>query len=57
MRVYLSTLQFMNDHILIQGSEVKLQHSVYSLNNTGKKYIMKVSTKKKMVWRSKKISS
>jgi hypothetical protein len=44
-----STLLFMNDHILIQDNEDKLQCSVCNLHSTGEVHNVKVSTRETKV--------
>ena len=44
--LYLNTLLFADDQIIIQDSEDKLQKSVYILNQMSKDYNLKISTDK-----------
>jgi len=44
--IYLNTLLFADDQIIIQDSEDKLQKSVYILNQMSKDYNLKISTDK-----------
>jgi len=44
--LWLKTLLFTDDQVIIQDSEDKLQKSVYILNQTGKDYNLKISTVK-----------
>jgi len=44
--LYLNTLLFADDQVIIQDSEDKLQKSVYLLNQTSKDYNFKISTDK-----------
>jgi len=44
--VYLNTLLFADDQVIIQESEDKLQKSVYILNQMSKDYNLKISTEK-----------
>jgi hypothetical protein len=45
--IYLNTLLFADDQVVIQDSEDKLQKSVYLLNQKRKDYNLKISKKKK----------
>ena len=52
--LYLNTLLFADDQVIIQDSEDKLQKSVYTLNQMNKDYKLKISTdKKNMVFKGK----
>ena len=54
--LYLDTLRFADDQVVIQNSEDKLQKSVYILNQMSKDYNLKISTEKKtkiMVFKGK----
>ena len=44
--LYLNTLLFADDQVIIQDSEDKLQKSVYILNQMSKDYNLKISTDK-----------
>jgi len=44
--LYLNTLLFADDQVIIQDPEDKLQKSVYILNQTSKDYNFKISTDK-----------
>ena len=44
--VYLNTLLFADDQVIIQDSEGKLQKSVYILNQMSKDYNLKISVDK-----------
>jgi len=44
--LYLNTLLFADDQVIIQDSEDKLQKSVYILNQTSKDYNFKISMEK-----------
>ena len=44
--IYLNTLLFADDQVIIQDSEDKLQKSVYLLNQKRKDYNLKISTDK-----------
>jgi len=44
--LYLNTLPFADDQVVIQDSEDKLQKSVYILNQMRKDYNLKISTDK-----------
>jgi len=44
--LYLNTLLFADDQVIIQDSEDKLQKSVYILNQMSKDYNLKISTEK-----------
>jgi len=44
--LYLNTLLFADDQVIIQDSEDKLQKPVYILNQTSKDYNLKISTNK-----------
>jgi len=44
--LYLNTLLFADDHVIIQDCEHKLQKSVYILNQMSKDYNPKISTDK-----------
>ena len=48
--LYLNTLLFANDQIIIQNTEDKLQKSLYILNQLSKDYNLKISTDKKKSW-------
>jgi hypothetical protein len=44
--LYLNTLLFADDKVIIQDSEDKLQKSVYTLSQMSKDYNLKISTDK-----------
>ena len=44
--VYLNTLLFADDQVIIQDSEDKLQKSIYILNQMSKDYNLKISRDK-----------
>jgi len=48
--LYLNTLLFADDQVIIQDSEDKLQKLVYILNQMNKDYNLKVSTDKLKLW-------
>jgi len=48
--VYLNTLLFADDQVIIQDSEDKLQKSIYLLNQMCKDYNLKISTDKTKLW-------